>query len=816
MVKFLIIDDTPSDRELITLELQKEFPDAEFELVRTKADFEEVLARGDFDVALIDYRLRWIDGLWILRQIKEKYPYPPVIMVTDTGAEEIAVEGMKSGLSDYVLKRHLRRLPSAVKESLEKAKLGKEHDEAIRNLRNSEERYRLLVESAQVWIFTFDLEGRYQSINREALELAGLTPEDVIGKSVVEIHSAEEGQKYLRHLKSVIETGERLVFEHPLNLKGKTYWHLDILYPIYGDDGQIKFVGGICHDITEKHQMETSLRQLNRALDTIRQCNQVLIRSTDESELLSEICRITVEVGGYHIAWIGFAERDEKKSVCPVAQAGFEEGYLDTVDISWADSERGRGPTGKAIRVGQPVICKNTLTDPDYALWRAEAQKFGYASAIALPLIVEGQTLGALNIYAAEIDAFDDEEVELLTTLASDLAFGVMALRARAERQRIEAELRETQRQVIQQERLRALGQLASGIVHDFNNVLSPILGYTDLMLTMPAILSDVEKVKSYLEMMRTAASGAVNVVKRLREFYRQREAGEAFFAVELNQVVKQAVDLTSPRWKDQAQAESITIDIETDLRDIPRVNGSEAELREALINLILNAVDAMPTGGTITIRTSSDAEHVSLAVQDTGIGMTDDVKEHCFDPFFTTKKDGTGLGLSMVYGVIQRHGGEINIENEPGEGTTFIISLPIPRAKKVQKSSKKTVVLPPSLHVLVVDDKQTIRALVTDFLRADGHTFQIAASGREALEKLRSARFDVVLTDQAMADMNGAQLARFIKRLQPQMPIIMLTGFADIMKEVGEMPEGVDCLVSKPTGLNQFREALAKVMSNE
>jgi PAS domain S-box-containing protein len=205
---------------------------------------------------------------------------------------------------------------------------------------------------------------------------------------------------------------------------------------------------GISHDITERKQAEAALRRSNRAHRALSSCNQALIRTTDESAWVEHVCRIIVEEAGYRLCWVGYAEQDESRTVRPVAQAGFEEGYLRTVNITWADTERGRGPTGTCIRTGQTVVLKNLATDPTFAPWRAEAVKRGYASAVGIPLAAEGKTLGALTIYASEPDAFGDEELQLLTELADDLAFGVMTLRTRAERAAAAAALREQQEHV--------------------------------------------------------------------------------------------------------------------------------------------------------------------------------------------------------------------------------------------------------------------------------------------------------------------------------------------------------------------------------
>jgi len=376
------------------------------------------------------------------------------------------------------------------------------------------------------------------------------------------------------------------------------------------------------------------------------------------------------------------------------------------------------------------------------------------------------------------------------------------------------AELKATQQQVLQQERLRALGEMASGIAHDFNNALSPVLGFSELLLDLPENLDDNEKVTRYLRMINTAALDAANVVRRLREFYRSREENEILLPVNLNQLVEQAVSLTQPRWKDQALASGITIRVETDLNQLPLVGGNEAEIREVLTNLIFNAVDAMPQGGTITLRTRPDDAHVVLEISDTGTGMTEEVRQRCLEPFFSTKgKRGTGLGLSMVYGIIQRHHGTLVIESEPGEGTTFTIRLPVQKEQKAGTRRQETEGPSRRLQILVVDDEPPVRAVVTDYLTGDGHSVESATNGSEGLQKFLGGWFDVVVTDQAMPEMAGDQLAAAIKRVAPNKPVILLTGFGDLMIAAGERPGGVDIILSKPVTLNALRQALAKVM---
>jgi signal transduction histidine kinase len=248
-----------------------------------------------------------------------------------------------------------------------------------------------------------------------------------------------------------------------------------------------------------------------------------------------------------------------------------------------------------------------------------------------------------------------------------------------AELQGALGELKETQKQIVQQERLRAFAEMAGGVVHDFNNSLMSIIGFSDLLLGSPDILADRKLALEHLKIMNTAGRDAAQVVSRLRDFYRSREVEDVFAAVDLNEVIEQTVSLTQPKWKTQARSSGRTIEVVTHLEDVPPVTGNPSELREALTNLIFNAVDAMPEGGTITLRSHSEDQAVLCEISDTGIGMSEDVRTRCLEPFFSTKGDkGTGLGLSMVFGTIKRHNSTLDIESAVGRGSTFRIRFPV------------------------------------------------------------------------------------------------------------------------------------------
>jgi signal transduction histidine kinase len=376
------------------------------------------------------------------------------------------------------------------------------------------------------------------------------------------------------------------------------------------------------------------------------------------------------------------------------------------------------------------------------------------------------------------------------------------------------AELRGTQQQVIQQERMRALGTMACGIAHDLNNGLTLILGYGD------AMLADQEKFpldspeRHHLEKIVLAGRDNAKLVERLREFYRPSAPREHQEVLHIHTLIEEALCLTAPKWQSIANATGATIRIEKDLEPTAPILGAPAELREVLTNLIFNAVDAMPRGGQLVFRTCNCGDRVRLDVSDTGIGMSEETREKCLEPFFTTKGEhGSGLGLAMSYGVIRRHGGTIEITSEVNQGTTFTIDLPaFDEATEPVYLQSETQAMQ-SLHVLVVDDHPTIRDIVSAYLAEDRHIVATAGSAREALQKFQRDRFDLVITDHAMPEMTGQELAASIKQLQPHEPVILLTGFADLVNETSRQSGNVDLVLSKPARLDDLRKAIFEVM---
>jgi signal transduction histidine kinase/ActR/RegA family two-component response regulator len=391
-------------------------------------------------------------------------------------------------------------------------------------------------------------------------------------------------------------------------------------------------------------------------------------------------------------------------------------------------------------------------------------------------------------------------------------------------------ELRRTQQAVVQQERLRALGQMASGVAHDINNALSPITAYSELLLSTLPDLADAPRER--LKRIRQAAQDVAQIVARMREFYRRDLNSDQLEKVNVNKAIEEVVELTRPRWRDLAQREGISIRVNTELESNPPVLVCNAsDLREALTNVVFNAVEALPQGGVITLVTrsvtkpdlpkgGSEQQEIQIEIRDNGIGMDERIRQHCLEPFFSTKLQtgGTGLGLAMVYGMVRRHDGSIVIDSTPNQGTSVRLIFPI-RERAISSARHQPAQPEPCrpLRILCIDDEPELRQLMHDLLEVYHHKVTVAPGGREGVEIFQSSLrgrqpFEVVITDLGMPDMDGHHVARAIKAESPHTPIIMLTGWGTIMKTEGETAPEVDAVLSKPPRMEELNKLLLQM----
>ncbi len=449
----------------------------------------------------------------------------------------------------------------------------------------------------------------------------------------------------------------------------------------------------------------------------------------------------------------------------------------------------------------------------------------GLRSLVMAPLLAESKVFGLLITGRRQPHGFSSGECEFLRQLSEHVALAAHQTQLYEALHQAYDDLRQTQQSVMQQERLRALGQMASGIAHDINNAISPVALYTESLLENERGLS--ARARDYLETIQHAIDDVAQTVSRMKEFYRQREPQLTLVPVQLNRLMQQVIDLSRARWSDIPLQRGVFIEMKTELApDLPAILGVESEIREALINLVFNAVDAMPEGGALTLRTKATSgtpgspAQVHVEVSDTGIGMDEDTRRRCLEPFFTTKGErGTGLGLAMVYGIARRHNGEIEIDSTVGLGTTIRFVFPVPATPAVESSPVSVpFTVPTRLRLLVVDDDPLLIKSLRDTLEMDGHQVVATTGGQEGIDAFRAAKdreepFSVVITDLGMPHVNGRQVAAAIKAMSPSTPIILLTGWGQRLLAEGDIPPHVDRILNKPPKLRELREALAQCL---
>jgi signal transduction histidine kinase/CheY-like chemotaxis protein/uncharacterized membrane protein len=440
-----------------------------------------------------------------------------------------------------------------------------------------------------------------------------------------------------------------------------------------------------------------------------------------------------------------------------------------------------------------------------------------YALIAASPIIVI-----VYLTYRTYLDNVEAMAAAAKAVAAADARAEAAAEQAEQARRHVEelshyiAEQERIREQYAQIEKLSALGELASGVAHDFNNTLAGILGRAQLLLST----KDPERVEAGLQLIIKTAKDGARTVKRIQDFARQRRDHD-FQPVKVDQLLLDVREITRPRWKSRAESESVHIALELNLgTDEARVMGDESELREVLVNMVFNAVDAMPGGGTLTLSTRESGGAVEITVADTGTGMTEEVRARVFDPFFTTKGvGGMGLGLAVSYGTVARHGGSIEVDSAVGLGTTFRIKLPAaeaPRdgAARREASGGDTFQRLKMVKILVVDDEQPVRQLLCEILAELGCETAQAASGCEALALFDAGRFDAVFTDIGMPGMSGWELARSLRERAPRMPLAVITGWGETVSDSQRQEARINWLVSKPFSMARIMQVGEEVVA--
>jgi PAS domain S-box-containing protein len=373
-------------------------------------------------------------------------------------------------------------------------------------------------------------------------------------------------------------------------------------------------------------------------------------------------------------------------------------------------------------------------------------------------------------------------------------------------------EKRKMEERLLQAEKLRAVGEISSGVAHNFNNALTIILGNAQLLLYS----AEDEESREALKTIEKVAKDSSRTVRRLMEFTR-KEIHKELFTLDLNAVIKESIEMTKPKWKDEVQGKGIPIDVVLGLGPVPPVVGIASEMREVVTNMIFNAIEAMPEGGRLEIRTFLKGNRAYAQILDTGVGMTDEVRKKVFEPFFTTKSfSNTGLGLSMSYGIVKRFGGNIEVESKLGEGTTFTIQFPADSDGKGETQDSSDMKKGPQARVLVIDDEASVREILSRILMQADHHVVVAKKGDEGVRLFREKDVDIVLTDLGMPEMSGWEVCSEIKKISPHTPVGMITGWGIRLDPEKVRESRIDFVLSKPFDFNQVLNKVAETMESK
>jgi PAS domain S-box-containing protein len=727
--RVLVVDDELGPRESLRMLLKPSYAIQTAENGRTALD---LLRRFQPDIVIMDIKMPEMDGLELLRHVKRADPSIEVVMITAYASLETVRHALTHGAFEYLIKPFSRQ---DLEDVVHRALVRRQADLGARGqvARLVEEMRKLSAKARELE----EAEATEQSLRVTQLSILREISRTIVGHLDPQNVTAAVTEQLRAALGY---DGVEIVPEMPVGVdKDDAFVVACVIRDMQGPLG---------HLVVDNRSTRRAIDPREREL--LEMLSEYLAIALRNSRLYGEIAdtkqRLEQTISSAGDAIISVSPDDRVEKWNPAAERIF--GY------------------GAAQAIGRPIT--DMLPRGDYADARrrlAEGtprHEFQTTATAGQPRPVElAVTLSALHGRHAGLEG--------LIAIVRDITTQ-----------------REVEKQLHQSEKLAALGQLAGGIAHDFNNLLQAILGYAQLMKQS---LHDSQFVGRSLNVVEAAAVDGAETVRRIQQFARLRPDGPPV-GVDVNQSVHDAVAMIRPRLEEKIARDNRPLDLRLDLGTIETINGRPAALTELMTNLLLNALDAMPDGGTLTVSTRGEpGRHVVLTVTDTGIGMPEPVRRRIFEPFFSTKGEGgSGLGLSMVYAIVRRHGGDIRVDSEPGRGATFTLTFPVASEPVGAEPDSALPRARRPARVLLVDDDSKVLGTLTEILRSVGHTVTAAASGGAALTAYEPGRFDVVLTNLGMAGMNGWELAERVRRVDADIAILLITGWGLRDEEHGRL----------------------------
>jgi len=758
--RVLVVDDEMGPRESLRMILKPRY-----EIATADSGEAALKTLGTFhpDLIFMDIKMPQMDGIELLRRIKGADPSIEVVMITAYASLETVKNALTHGAFEYLIKPFSRQ---DLEETARRALARRQTEIGTRNqLTALVDEMRALATKAR---------GLEEEARREQLEQSLRVTQLSILR---EISRGLLGQLDLRQLTTAItdQLKDALGYDEAAIRLGDT--------PPADAPGNTRIVCPIRDEGSTLGYLLVANRAATRPIDP---------RERELLEMLSDYLAIAIRNSRLY------------------GEVAATKQYLEQLIVSAGDAIISVDGEGN-IRGWNPAAAHI------FGLGAAQAQGQAFASLLPPePYRTARAGLSRENpVRAFDVGAkrADGRGLNLAVTLSflpgrDGGADGMLAIVRDMTAQR------EIEAQMHQSERLTALGQMAGGIAHDFNNLLQAILGYAQLMARSPG---NTDVVRRGLDVIEKAANSGAETVRRIQKFARLRP-DEPFVSMDLNQVIRDSLAITRPRWEEKKVKGGVPLQLELELGPVPVVMGRPAELNEVITNLVLNAIDAMPRGGTLRIRTRlGDHRHAIVTVADTGMGMTEEVRKRVFDPFFTTKgEEGTGLGLSVSHSIVERHGGDLRVDSRPGEGTTFTISLPIGMTPTGESTAGGETRGERRGRILLVDNDPQVLSILGEMLKDAGHHVLPVSSGPEALRVFVPSGFDLVITNVGMPEMSGWDVAERLRASDPHVPVIFITGWGLQEEDQARCRRlGISALLFKPVSPQQLHQTVQSALTS-